>query len=141
MIRAGPRRTSSDGGAMARYDRRYDFGLRGDDRGMGGRGAPARYDRGQLADRSAAERRTEPRTPRVTARYNRDYVFGGRGEDAYPRNHTTFGGDRPDRIGDERYMRQPYTTIGGTRTFRGSPEPIGYDRDFVEYDADFHPFR
>lgn len=122
---------------MARYDRyperRYDYGLRGyDDL------SPRRMPRA-AAERAAgwSDRRAAPRSSRVTARYNADYVFGGRGEENYPRNYNMFTGDRPDRIGDERYYRRPYTTIGGTRTFRGAPHPIGYDSDYEDYDVDF----
>jgi hypothetical protein len=124
-----------------RNDRRsYDYGLRG----YGETVSPRRMhaagregtSRGGPAD-GRLDRRSEPRTPRVTARYNRDYVaydhdfsYGARGEGNYPRNFNMFTGDRPDRIGDPRYYRRPYTTIGGTRTFRGAREPMGYDRDF-----------
>ena len=38
-----------------------------------------------------------------------------------------YTGDRMDRMGDERYYRRPYLTIGGTRTLRGSSFPTGYD--------------
>jgi hypothetical protein len=126
---------------MARSDRRYDYGMRGYDGGIGGRGWRNEPGRGEFSGGPPGERRGEPRGPRVTARYNIDYVFGGRGESAYPRNHNLFGGDPPGRIGDAREMRQPYTTIAGTRTFRGSPEPIRYDRAYDEYDSDVHPFR
>jgi lipoprotein-anchoring transpeptidase ErfK/SrfK len=83
-----------------------------------------------------------PRAPRVTARYNRDYVFGGRGEEAYPRNHVPYGGERPDQIVDSSRYRYPYLSIGGTRTFRGSPEPVRYDEIYDRYyDVDYRRFR
>jgi hypothetical protein len=126
---------------MERNERRYDYGLRGYDGRMEGRSWRNEHGAGERPHNPPRERRSEPRTPRVTARYNRDYVFGGRGEEGYPRNYNLFGGDRPDRIGDPRYMRQPYTTIAGTRTYRGSHEPMGYDRDYDGYDRDLHPFR
>jgi hypothetical protein len=123
---------------MANGNRRYDFGLRGSADTSGFRGdAPQRLPMGGRGPGGGGDRRMEPRTPRVTARYNRDYVaydhdfsYGARGEGNYPRNFNMFTGDRPDRIGDPRYYRRPYTTIGGTRTFRGAREPMGYDRDF-----------
>jgi hypothetical protein len=83
------------------------------------------------------DRRGEPRTPRVTARYNREYVYGGRGEENYPRNYNPYAGDRPDHIGDAQSYRRPYTTISGTRTFRGSPEPPRYDQEYPGYDRNF----
>lgn len=123
---------------MPRYDRHYDYGLRGY------REATAPRNRGTFRSTAydrptgAAYDRPYGLTNRVTARYNAEYVFGDRG-DRYPRNYTPFGGDREQRIGDLRYYRQPYTTIGGTHTFRGAPMPMGYgdDYDYADYDRDF----
>lgn len=132
---------------MARYNRNYDYGLRGYAETSPERQREAfrtrRYDQDGLF--GARDRRNEPRSNRVTARYNADYVYGARGDVddpgyyGYPRNFNMFTGDRPDRIGDDRYFRQPYTTIGGTRTNRGASMPIGYDRDFDDYDREFIP--
>lgn len=66
---------------------------------------------------------------RVTQRYNRDYVVGYR-EDPRSRNFNMYTGDRPQRMGDPRYYRRPYMTVGGTRTYRGSSIPTGYDRPY-----------
>jgi hypothetical protein len=128
---------------MRYEERHYDYGLRGlrdatARRFTGGaRRAQPAEDRLGGGFNGGFDRRAEPRTLRVTARYNREYVYGGRGEDNYPRNHEMFTGERPEQIGDYRYYRRPYTTIAGTRTFRGAPEPMGYDRDFDTYDRDF----
>lgn len=116
---------------MARYDRGYDFGLRGYRETNASRGPGPRERRGRD--------RNEPITQRITARYNRDYVFGGRGESypRYPRNYNPFGGDREERVGDWGRYRQPYMTTGGTRTWRGSFRPAGYDNEYLGYDRDF----
>ncbi|MBA4156783.1 MAG: hypothetical protein H0X65_04835 [Gemmatimonadetes bacterium] len=131
---------------MSRYDRHYDYGLRGyaetSPEQLRETFRAPRYDQDGLFF-NAQDRRNEPRSSRVTARYNNDYVYGARGEVhdpryyGYPRNFNMFTGDRPDRIGDGRYFRQPYTTIGGTRTNRGSSIPMGYDRDFDDYDRQY----
>lgn len=118
---------------MARYDRSYDFGLRGARETNRFRRSGAYRARGYDA---AYESRSAPRPNRVTARYNLDYVVGNRGKQ-YPRNFNTYMGDREDRIDDLRYFRAPYTTIGGTRTFRGASQPFGYDRGYFRYDRDF----
>ena len=120
---------------MARYDRSYDFGMRGfrqTTRPLGpGRGRRFAYDRSYRGpyDRSydlsypGGDRGYPPLPNRVTARYNRDYVDGrGGGE----RPYGFWGGDRPDRMGDETFYRRPYSTIGGTRTLRGAPGPRGF---------------
>jgi hypothetical protein len=121
---------------MAYGNRRYDFGLRGPRETMGWDGAaPRRAPMGA----GGGERRMESRTPRVTARYNRDYVYGARGRDNYPLNPHSFG-DGGGRIGGEDMYRRPYTTIAGTRTFRGSPELFRYDRDFDDRDREFRGY-
>ncbi|HET7274022.1 MAG TPA: hypothetical protein VFI91_02515 [Longimicrobiaceae bacterium] len=101
-----------------RYDRHFDYGMRGYPDAP-----PPRDFEGSPVD----ERRSRERLGnRVTSRYNADYVYGGRGS-IPPPNYNMYTGDRPGRIGDERYYRKPYRTIGGTHTWRGSNEPIGYD--------------
>lgn len=113
---------------MARYDRSYDYGLRGyretaPMRGRGwdtGRGAPPRT---QGYDRDFGYSRGPGRYfNRVTARYNLDYTYDQpyRGN---ARNLNPYGGDRIDRIGDLESYYHPYTTIGGTRTWRGGFQP------------------
>lgn len=114
---------------MPSYDRHYDYGLRGarETGGppFGGRSfgpPPRRY--GFEYD----ERGTPRIGNRVTARYNADYVYGARGISDYDRrNYFMYTGDRPDRMGDGRYYRQPYYGRSGTRTLRGSNFPTGYD--------------
>ncbi|MBV9773557.1 MAG: hypothetical protein JO040_06380 [Gemmatimonadetes bacterium] len=133
---------------MARYDRSYDYGLRGyretTYRGGGqgwdtGRGAPPRpRGYGQDFGYSRAPGRY---FNRVTASYNRDYTYDQpyRGN---ARNLNPYGGDRIDRIGDLQSYYHPYMTQGGTRTWRGGYQPPmevprdplqdgrGYDRDY-----------
>lgn len=120
---------------MGRYDRQYDFGLRGyrdttrpmmDDRYRGARPGYGGYGR-DFDERAAPEMR---RANRVTARYNMDYVTGHTGS-PYDRNYRMYTGDRPGRMGDDRMMRRPYWTTGGSRTLRGSSYPTGYD--FPDY--------
>lgn len=115
---------------MPRYDRQYDFGLRGyrqttrpmmDDRFRG-----PRYDHGYnraYDERAYPEHRL---ANRVTARYNRDYVTGY-SADRYDRNYHMYTGDRPERMGDGRWMSRPYWTVGGSRTMRGASFATGYD--------------
>ena len=126
---------------MARYDRSYDYGMRGfaDTTPPRFRGRPGgRYYGNDYDERSDPHGRM---SNRVTARYNADYVFGGRG-DPRPRNYHMYTGDRPDRMGGERYYRAPYMTHGGTRTSRGMTMGIGYDTDFPRaYDRDFNSNR
>jgi hypothetical protein len=112
---------------MSRYDRSYDFGMRGyrqTTRPLGmGRGRRFSYDRPYDLSYTGGERGYLPLPNRVTARYNRDYVDGQRG---YDRPYGFQGGDRPDRMGDETFYRRPYSTIGGTRTMRGADGPRGF---------------
>jgi hypothetical protein len=127
---------------MARYDRHFDYGMRGyretaAARARGGR--PYAYDR-ERTDRDLWERLPN----RVTARYNADYVYGYDVGDQYDRNFNFYTGDRIERMGDERYYHRPYMTIGGTRTSRGAPRPIGYEYPYAAgypyagyYDQDF----
>lgn len=126
---------------MARYDRSYDYGLRGfrgpaprisrgSEFGAGRRPPPSGYDRRFGYD----ERNQARQGTRVTAPYNADYVTGARGR-PYDRNYTMYTGDRLDRMGDGRMYRQPYNTIGGTRTMRGATFATGYD--YPEYGPDY----
>jgi hypothetical protein len=115
---------------MPRYDRQYDFGLRGYRQTtrpmMDERYGRHSYDFGY---RPGFDERAFPQerlANRVTARYNRDYVVGNRG-DRYERNEHMYGADHPARMGDDSYMRRPYYTQGGTRTMRGIPIPFSYD--------------
>lgn len=103
---------------MSRYDRQYDFGLRGYPqtiRAMMDSRAP-RYDRGYRGGYDPRAFQEQRFNTRVTARYNRDYVTGYR--DDRPIEYNLYAGD---------HMRRPYTTLGGTRTMRGSSFPAGYD--------------
>lgn len=108
-------------------NRRYDYGMRGFRDAppprfrSGPRMGAAGYD--PLADERAAPRFGN----RVTRRYNLDYVYGARGARPAPRNYSMYTGDRPERMGDERMFRHPYSTISGTRTHRGANRPTGYD--------------
>jgi hypothetical protein len=120
---------------MARNDRHHDYGMRG-------RPDP-REERFEGARRYDADQRgtgfPPPDLPnRVTERYNRDYTLSRRPPPT--RNYNPYGGDHPDRMVDAQGYRRPYTTIGGTRTFRGSPPPPppsgavdAYDDDYIEY--------
>jgi hypothetical protein len=123
---------------MARYDRGYDYGLRGWRETAPPRG-PVRtrwvgrggYDRGYGPG---------PLPNRVTARYNLDYVREQHpGE--HPVNYTPYGGDRVGRIGDMREYAAPYFTLGGTRTWRGGGYPIDWARGPRRYDRDYPPRR
>lgn len=127
---------------MARYDRSYDYGLRGyrETTGPTGRGARPRAWGEQDLD--------YPRRPaggysnRVTARYNRDYTYD-RPYRGFERNFNPYGGDRVGRIGDMQDYLHAYSTRGGTHTSRGGFRPapevprdpleddvrFGYDRD------------
>jgi len=85
------------------------------ERWYGGRRYDADYPRARL------------RAPlnRVTAPYNLDYIRE-RGP-VYPRNPNPYGGEWIGQIGGEEAYRPPYLTRGGTRTYRGMPDPLGYD--------------
>lgn len=113
---------------MPRYDRSFDYGLRGS------RAAAARPQRGleRLSDydREYRERRMGARTPRVTASYNLDYVFGGRGE-RYPRNYAPYGGEFGVPIYGADEYRSPYFTTGESHTWRGTTGLRGYGLDFA----------
>jgi hypothetical protein len=126
---------------MARYDRHYDYGLRGRRETTWPRAPRRPYDAALRPERSgddflSFDERRAVRPNRVVARYNADYVWGNRG-DPYPENYHSFTGDQEERIGDWRYYREPYTTIGGTRTWRGAPQPIDFDRSYDPYDRQY----
>ena len=114
---------------MGRYDRSYDFGMRGYRQTTYPLGAQRRprpsYDNPYDLSYPGGGDPYPPPPNRVTARYNRDYVQGYRHPDER-RPFGFYGGDRPDRMGDESMYRRPYMTIGGTRTLRGSRSPRGY---------------
>jgi hypothetical protein len=134
---------------MARYDRGYDYGLRGyrettaPRRDVGPRGMGAQY--GYDFTFQGGYR---PRLPnRVTARYNRDYTYD-RPYRGYRRNFNPYTGDRVERIGDLESYIHPYNTIGGSHTWRGAYQPpqefphdplqdnrggYGYDDDYPWY--------
>ena len=117
---------------MPQYDRPYDFGLRGYRETAPRRRPLVGYER----DYPPANRRMAQRSNRVTARYNLDYVEGNRGPE-YPRNPNPYGGDREIPVGDIGLYQRPYTTIGGTRTYRGSMRPLGREPGLDLYDRDF----
>ena len=109
---------------MSRYDRGYDFGMRGypqTTRPLARRPTRRpRYDPYVDTYYMAMDGDVPPPN-RVSRRYNREYVDDrlnaarGYGYD--------YGGDRLDRNVDESFYRRPYSTIGGTRTMRGSSDP------------------
>ena len=127
---------------MARYDRSYDYGLRGyrETTRPGGGGARPRA----WGEQDAVYPRMPPGqySNRVTASYNRDYTYD-RPYRGYARNFNPYGGDRIGRIGDMQDYLHTYNTRGGTRTSRGWFRPMpevprdpleddvrfGYDRD------------
>ena len=139
---------------MARYDRHYDYGLRGmddtprrDARFGGGRGRPGGgYDAPFRGGGGGSEgyaagagydygyRGAPPmHTPRVTARYNRDYVFP---REERPVNYNSYGGSPELRVGDYTEFQRPYQTISGTRTSRGMG-PVGWERAYSRYGRDY----
>lgn len=126
---------------MARYDRSYDYGLRGyrETAGPSGRGARPRAWGDQ--DVTYPQRPAGGYSNRVTASYNRDYTYDRpyRGNE---RNFNPYGGDRIGRIGrigDMQDYLHMYNTRAGTHTSRGGYWPqrdpfqddmrYGYDRD------------
>lgn len=123
---------------MARYDRSYDYGLRGyrETTGPSGRGARPRAWGDQ--DVAYPQRPAGGYSNRVTASYNRDYTYDRpyRGNE---RNYNPYGGGRIGRIGDMQDYLHTYDTRGGTHTSRGGGWPqrdpwqddmrYGYDRD------------
>jgi len=112
---------------MGRYDRSYDFGMRGyrqTTRALGDdycRRRPS-YDRGFDPSYTDHGYGYPSSSRHVTARYNRDYVDGYRHPDE-GRTSDFRGDERPGRIGEETMYRRPYPTIGGSRPLRGSPPP------------------
>jgi hypothetical protein len=125
---------------MARHGNRYgyDFGLRGFDHTVSVRREAHPPHRAAGASRPAGAY-GPVRPNRVLARYNRDYVHPDR--DRLPRNHVAFGGDRGERVGDLRYGYRPCLTTGGSRTWRGGSQPVGWETA-RRYGRDFQgPFR
>ena len=111
---------------MGRYDRSYDFGMRGYPQTtrplVRRRMRRPAYDRYFDYSYSAMDAEV-PLPNRVTRRYNEEYLDDRRNRQrAYG-----FGGDRMDRMVDEGYYRRPYSTIGGTRTLRGTRSPERFD--------------
>jgi hypothetical protein len=107
---------------MARYDRSYDYGLRGyrETAGPTGRGARPRAWGDQ--DVSYPQRQAGGYSNRVTASYNRDYTYD-RPYRGNARNFNPYGGDRIGRIGDMQDYLHTYNTQGGTHTSRGGYWP------------------
>ncbi|HEU0079975.1 MAG TPA: hypothetical protein VFQ76_20175 [Longimicrobiaceae bacterium] len=107
---------------MARYDRSYDYGLRGyrETAGPSGRGARPRA-RGDQ-DVAYPQRAAGGYSNRVTASYNRDYTHD-RPYRGTERNFNPYGGDRIGRIGDMQDYLHTYDTRGGTHTSRGGYRP------------------
>jgi hypothetical protein len=138
---------------MGRYDRHYDYGLRGfDDTYRAGRGARLTGGPIRPSDYDFPYRRTFPghyaapegydfpyragrglNTPHVVARYNLDYVFP---REERPVNYNPYGGDPDVPVGDESEFQRPYVTTGGTRTYRGS-RPVGWERAWTRYARDY----
>jgi hypothetical protein len=119
--------------------RGYDFGLRGYRetaperapvrvRHVGGGGG---YDRGYFG---------QPAMPnRVTQRYNMEYVRPQPNQ--LRTNYAPFGGDVEDRIVDSTGYWRPYSTQGGSRTWRGGGQPMGWEREpNYEYDREYRGY-
>ncbi|HEV2149653.1 MAG TPA: hypothetical protein VGR37_19795 [Longimicrobiaceae bacterium] len=108
---------------MARYDRNYDYGLRGyrETTWPTGPGARPRA----WGNQDFAYPRAAPGgySNRVTASYNRDYTYD-RPYRGTERNYNPYGGDRIGRIGDNQDYLHRYNTIGGTHTSRGGYRPF-----------------
>lgn len=106
---------------MSRYDRSYDFGMRGypqTTRPLGRRPMRRpRYD-GYFDLSGPAMDRDFPVPNRVTRRYNREYVD----DRLNAARSYGFGFRDYDRMVDEEAYRRPYRTIGGTRTMRGAED-------------------
>lgn len=110
---------------MSRYDRGYDFGMRGYPQTTRPllRRTPRRprYDR--YYDFSGGWDGPDlPPSNRVSRRYNREYVD----DRLNAARAYGYGLRNPNRIVGEDAYRRPYQTIGGTRTSRGTPGPDRY---------------
>ena len=128
---------------MARYDRSYDYGLRGYHETAGFRRdrepRPIRYD----YDFGFRGHPNEFYPNRVTARYNVDYTYDDH-DPRYTRRQYPYGREFDDRIvGADEYSR-PYYTTGGTHTGRGRTPPrrvydgdFGSERRFSRYDRPY----
>lgn len=128
---------------MARYERFYDYGLRGyretAEFRRAARTRPVRYGY-DFGFRGNAG----PSHPnRVTARYNEDYTYGNH-DPRYERDRYPVHPQDDPRIIEAGNYERPYHTIGGTHTQRGryrSTAPAydrdyRYGRDFERYDRD-----
>ncbi|HET6232930.1 MAG TPA: hypothetical protein VFE05_22830 [Longimicrobiaceae bacterium] len=118
---------------MPRYDRQYDYGLRGPAEAFRGRqpGPPQGgfgYGNGYDYGYRGGGQEYRPAQVHVTQRYNRDYVFGGGARDEHRLNYVPYGGDVEGRVGDMRQYARPYSTISGTRTSRGGGQQVGWER-------------
>lgn len=129
---------------MARYDRSYDYGLRGF-RETAGRPRP--YPGGMRRDYDFGFRGYAGATGypnRVSARYNEDYTYGER-DPRYMRDRYPVHPEEDWRIMEAGQYERPYRTIGGTWTQRGRMRDTApaYDRDyrfgrdFARYDAGY----
>jgi hypothetical protein len=124
----------------ARGGTRYDYGLRGYGDTAPRRGpVPVRHvGRGGGYD---AGYHGQPSYPhRVTQRYNREYVHPEPNQ--LRTNYTPFGGDFDQRIVDSTGYWGAYSTQGGSRTWRGGGQPMGWEReaDYARYDRDFRGY-
>lgn len=114
---------------MANYDRNFDYGLRGPRDTLRPRG-------GGYSQNSQEPRNSGGRTRRMTARYNMDYT---RDPNTQPRplNYAPYGGSLEVPVGGVAEYNMPYMTRGGTRTYRGGSQPMGWERGRGGYDRSF----
>lgn len=108
---------------MPRYDRHFDYGLRGYREALDAMRAARQTGPGAPFGREYFPPNSRSGPPnRVTARYNRDYTYDQpyRGD---PRDRNAFAGGREERIRDGGPPQADYRTIGGTRTMRGASYP------------------
>jgi len=116
---------------------RYDYGLRGwrdtapDRPPVRVREVGGGYDRGY---------RGPPFPNRVTQRYNLEYVRPG--PNPLRTNYAPYGGDARGRVVDSTGYWRPYTTQGGSRTWRGGGMPLGWEREaeHARYDAGYRGY-
>ena len=126
---------------MARYDRFYDYGLRGfRETTEFRRPAPRRpfrydYDAGFRHHPDA-----NPFPNRVTARYNEDYTYGDH-DPRYERDRYPVHPADDPRIIEAGNVEMRYRTIGGTQTGRGRARSTApaYDRDY-RFGRDFERY-
>jgi hypothetical protein len=121
--------------------RGYDYGLRGYHdtaperapvrmRYVGGQGGG--YDRGYHG--------RPPFPNRVTQRYNMEYLHPQPNQ--LRTNYVPFGGDVDERIVDSTGYWRPYSTQGGSSTWRGGGQPMGWEREgaYARYDREFRGY-